>query len=155
MALPCGEQADYAAQMTLRFVRRTCTQTEIETGVTVLGAFVKDIAESLLDQENDVLEDFDASVKKTVDASVVRWKRLVDYLRSNDSPRFPVPNLRNKLDWKNVKVAKGIFDKDSSCLPDPFLLAAKAAINFSALAGKKLMPACRSLSSDDEEDCDK
>ena len=125
----------------LRFVRKTCSQREVEIGVAVLSAFVKDIAESLLDEENDVLEDFNTAVGETRDASALRWKRLVEYLRTLDSPCFPMPSLRKNMDWGTVRVAKGTFDRDSSCLPDPFLLAAKAAINFSSLVGKKLMPA--------------
>ena len=152
MALPCGERAVYAASMTLRFVRRTCSQREVEIGVAVLSAFVKDIAESLLDKENDVLEDFTTAVGETRDASALRWKRLVEYLRTLDSPCFPMPSLRENTDWETSRVAKGTFDLDSSCLPDPFLLAAKAAINFSALVGKKLMPACHTLISNGEEE---
>lgn len=152
MALPCGERAVYAARMTLQMVRRTCSQTEVEVGVAVLSAFVQDIAESLLDEENDVLQDFNTAVGETRDASALRWKSLVEYLRTLDSPCFPIPSLRNNLDWGAVRVAKGTFDRDSSCLPDPFLLAAKAAINFSSLVGKKLMPACQPLSSNEEED---
>jgi hypothetical protein len=152
MALPCGEQAVYAASMSLRYVRTTCSQSEVEIGVEVLRAFVKDIAESLLDKENDVLGDFDTTVgENTRDASALRWKGLVEYLRTRDSPCFPIPNMRNNLDWEAVRVAKGTFDRDSSCLPDPFLLAAKAAINYSSLVGKKLMPACQKSSSNGEE----
>ena len=154
MALPCGERAVYAARMTLRFVRRTCSQREVEIGFSVLSAFVKDIAESLLDEENNVLEDFNTAVGETRDASALRWKRLVEYLRTLDSPCFPMPSLRKDMDWGTVRVAKGAFDLDSSCLPDPFLLAAKAAINFSSLVGKKLMPACQTLISNGEEEGD-
>ena len=154
MVLPCGERAVYAARMTLRFVRRTCSQREVENGVAVLSSFVKDIAESLLDKENDVLEDFNTAVGETRDASALRWKRLVEYLRTLDSPCFPIPSLKKNMDWGTVRIAKGTFDRDRSCLPDPFLLAAKAAINFSSLIGKKLMPACQSFSSNGEDERD-
>ena len=125
-------------------------QTQVEVGVAVLSAFVKNIAESLLDEENDVLENCNTAVGET--RAALRWKNLVDYLRALDSPSFPIPSLRSNLDWGFVRVAKGTFNRDTSCLPDPFLLAAKAAINFSSLVGKKLMPVCQPSSSNEEEE---
>lgn len=152
MVLPCGQRAIYAARMTLPYVRSVCTPMEIQTGIQVLSSFVTDIAESLLDEDNDVLQDFNMTAENTRDPSAVRWKELVKHLRSHDSPSYPVPALKNLATWQNVKVAKGTFDKDASCLPDPFLLAAKAAINYSSLVGRKLMPACRTVSSGDSSD---
>lgn len=101
-----------------------------------------------------ICRSFTSAVGETKDASAVRWKQLVEHLRCAKSPCFTIPSLRDNLDWSGIQVGKGTFDLDSSCLPDPFLLAAKAAINYSALVGSKLMPACRPDSpiSDDEED---
>ena len=141
MAIPCGPRSRYAARMTLLHVRNICSQAQVEKGIALLNAFVKDIAESLLDKDNDVLEDFGAAVGETKDASAVRWIRLVGYLRALDAPFFPLPVLQDSIDWEAIRVAKGTFDRSTSCLPDPFLLAAKAAINFSSIVGKKLMPA--------------
>ena len=142
MVLPCGMQAPYAAAQALKYVRSTCTQKEVQDGVEILNAFVKDIAGSLLDKEHDVLEDFNLSVGDTKDISAVTWKKLVEYLRGSDSPSYPVPSLKDDLDWAKIYVAKGTFSRDTSCLPDPFLLATKAAINYSSHVRMKLMPAC-------------
>ena len=142
MVLPCGMQAPYAAAQALKYARSTCTKKQVQVGVKVLNAFVKDIAGSLLDEEHDVLEDFNVSVGDTKDISAVTWKKLVEYLRGLDLPSYPVPSLKDDLDWAKIHVAKGTFSRDNSCLPDPFLLAAKAAINYSSHVGKKLMPTC-------------
>ena len=48
-----------------------------------------------------------------------------------------------------IKVAKGTFDLNASCLPEPFLLAVNGAINFSSHVGTMLMPVCPS-----EDDCE-
>ena len=123
MVLPCGMQAG-----TLRS----------SAGVEVLSAFVQDIAGSLLDEEqHEVLEDFSVSVGDTKDVSAVTWKKLVEYLRGIDSPSYTVPSLKDGLDWAKIHVAKGTFSRDVSCLPDPFLLATKAAINYSSHVGKR------------------
>lgn len=78
----------------------------------------------------------------------------MDYLRTLDSPHFPIPALKDDLDWRTIQVAKGTFDIETSCLPDPFLLMAKAAVNFSSLVGKKLMPACKHVNFSEEADDD-
>lgn len=154
VVIPCGQRSRYAARKTLLYVRKICSKAQVELGIAVLKDFVKDIAESLLDEDNDVLEDFNSAVGETRDASALRWKRLVGYLRALDAPCFSLPVLRNDLDWEAIRVAKGAFDRNTSCLPDPFLLAAKAAINFSSLVGKKLLPACESPTFDEEEKAD-
>ena len=154
MVLPCGMQAAYAAAQTLKYARSTCTQQQVQVGVQVLSTFVKDIAGSLLDEEHDVLDDFNVSVGDTRDGSAVTWKKLVEYLRTLDSPSYPLPSLKDDLDWTKIHVAKGTFDRDTSCLPDPFLLATKAAINYSSHVGKKLMPACSISSVVDDADDD-
>ena len=154
MVLPCGIQAPYAAAQTLKYARATCTKEQVKLGVEVLSAFVKDIAGSLLDEEHDVLEDFNVSVGDTKDVSAVTWKKLVEYLRGLDSPSYPIPSLRDDLDWATIHVAKGSFSLDTSCLPDPFLLATKAAINYSSHVGKKLMPACTTSKKAEDNDDD-
>ena len=60
--------------------------------------------------------------------------------------------MRNGLNWEEVKVARARASQESS-LPDPFNMAVKAAIKFSAIMGDKVMPACpeHDLSDDDEE----
>lgn len=89
-----------------------------------------------------MLKDFDIGTGQTRDPSAVRWKELVRELRGSSHPSIAVLSLKSDLDLDHVRVAKGIFDLKTSCLPDPFLLAVKGAINFSSLVGRKLMPAC-------------
>jgi hypothetical protein len=106
----------------------------------VLCHFIKDIAESLIDLDHDNLEEVETQTSSR-DASLQRWKNLVYELRG-DGASIKIPALKDDLDWENVNVAKGRFDRDMSCLPDPFLLAVKGAINFSSFVGTKLLPAC-------------
>jgi hypothetical protein len=156
MVLPCGNRGTYAAQMAMRNVRCCCNKNEITNGIEVLRHFIKDIAESLIDEDQDILDDVNISAGSLRDPSLLRWKSLVNELRG-DRPSIQVPVLKNGLEWEKVKVAKGTFDLTASCLPDPFLLAVKAAINFSSHVGTKLMPACpmddsdSSVSEDEDE----
>ena len=149
MVLPCGQRGSYAAQMVLRNVRACCNENEIRNGIDVLRHFIKDIAESLIDDDPDVLKDVNMVAGSSTDPSLLRWKGLVNELRG-DRPSIQLPVLNDGIDWEIVKVAKGTFDLNTSCLPDPFLLAIKGAINFSSHVGTKLMPACPS--EDDSED---
>ena len=144
LVLPCGISGETAASEVLPRVRETCSELEIRTAVTTLGLFVKDIAESLLDTENDVLEEFNLTAADSKDRSALRWKQLVKHLRQSSSPSISIPELRPDMDFQTIRVAKGTFDYNDSCLPDPFLLALKGAINFSSHVGTKLMPACPS-----------
>lgn len=121
--------------------------TKSEMEFELLRHFIKDIAESLIDQDPDVLEDVDLAAGSSRDPSLLRWRGLVTELRG-DRPSIQVPVLKNGLEWESVKVAKGTFDLNSSCLPDPFLLAVKGAINFSSHVGTKLLPVCPSEDSD-------
>lgn len=113
---------------------------------------MKDIAESLLDTDNDVLEEFNFTAENTTDRSALAWKRLVQHLRQSLSPTISIPVLKPDIDFRTIRVAKGTFDFEESCLPDPFLLALKGAINFSSFAGTKLMPACSLLPEDSDDE---
>jgi hypothetical protein len=142
MVLPCGEDAQNAAKLVLQNVRCCCNEDETIIGIEVLHYFVKDIAELLLHDDLDVMEDVNKTeAGSSHDTSILNWKILVHELRGNQ-PSIQVPILKTKLKWETVKVAKGTFDLKFSCLLDPFLLAVKGAINFSSLVGTKLMPAC-------------
>jgi hypothetical protein len=156
MVLPCGEEPDLAAKMVLRNVRHCCNKTDIQKGIEVLCDFIKDIAGSLIDQDQDILEDVETETSSR-DASLRRWKNLVHELRG-DGASIQIPALKDDLEWKKVNVAMGTFDRTLSCLPDPFLLAVKGAVNFSSLVGTKLLPACPPPSDESdygsEEDAD-
>jgi hypothetical protein len=151
MVLPCGARANYAASMVLRHVRDCCNENEIRNGIAILCDFVKDIAGSLVDVDPDVLKDL-PTMGSGREPSLVRWKSLVNELRGHQQPTIQVPVLKDNLEWERVKVAKGTFDRDSSCLPDPFLLAVRGAINFSSHVGTKLMPSCPPEDSDSDSD---
>jgi hypothetical protein len=151
MVLPCGGNARFAARGVLQNVRHCCDENEISNGIEVLHHFVKDIAESLIHDDPDVLDDVDTVAGTSRDPSLVRWISLVKELRRSSRPSIQVPVLKNALKWESLKVAKGTFDL-KSCLPDPFLLAVKGAINFSSLVGTKLMPACPLDDSDSDLD---
>lgn len=142
LVLPCGVSGETAASEVLPRVRETCSELEIRTAVTTLGIFLKDIAESLLDTENDVLEEFNITGADSKDRSVLRGKQLVRHLRQSSSPTILVPALKPDINFRTIRVAKGTFDYNETCLPDPFLLALKGAINFSSHVGTMLLPAC-------------
>ena len=142
LVLPCGERGPIAAADVLQNARGSCSERELKTALSVLETFLKDIAESLIDTENDVLADFNVAASYTTDPSVVRWKKLVQELRSAAHPTIQVPKLRGGINFQTTKIAKGRLDVHTSCLPDPHLLALKGAINFSSYQGTKLMPTC-------------
>jgi hypothetical protein len=116
-----------------------------------MAIFVKDIAESLLDTDHDVLVDVDESTGGTSrDRALSAWTSLVKHLRTSSNPTFALPTLMSNIDFSAIHVAKGTLSVESSCLPDPFLLALKGAINFSSHVHTKLFPACPSEIVDDE-----
>ena len=112
-------------KMAMQNVRCHCNENEIRNGIEGLRHFIKDIAESLIDEDQDVLKDLNISAGSSRDPSLLRWNCLVNELRG-DRPSIQVSVLKNGLEWEKVKVAKGTFDLTASCLPDPFLLAVKA-----------------------------
>ena len=122
----------------------------------MLATFVHDIAESLIDVEHDIVADFDIHAGQTNDSSVYRWKELVKELRGADRPSVQIPTLKADFDFQNIRIAKGTLSRTSSCLPDPFLLVLKGAVNYSSHAGSKLMPACPPSNTDLEDfsDCE-
>ena len=152
MVLPCGPLGRQAAEDVLKYSRAHCSRDEVETAVSVLATFVHDIAESLIDVEHDIVADFDIYAGQTNDGSVYRWKELVKELRGADSPSVQIPTLKADLNFQNIRVAKGTLSRISSCLPDPFLLALKGAINYSSHAGSRLMPGCPPSKTDLVED---
>jgi hypothetical protein len=159
MVLPCGQRSKLAAKSALQNVRCRCVKKEIETGIEVLRHFIRDIAGSLVDVDQDILEDLHLGAGPSRNHSLVLWEKLVIELRSGRAS-IEIPVLKNDLKWEAVNVAKGTFSLTWSCLPDPFLLAVKAAINYSSFSGTKLMPACPrpsdesdSGSEDVDDDC--
>ena len=154
MVLPCGPLGRQAAEAVLKYSRAQCSHKEVEVAVSVLATFIHDIAESLIDLEHDVVADFDICAGQTNDRSVYRWKELVRELRGAANPSITIPTLKTDLDFQNIRVAKGTLSRISSCLPDPFLLALKGAVNYSSHTGTKLMPACSPAKVDPDSSSD-
>ena len=142
LVLPCGERGQIAAADVLQNARGSCSEQDLGTALSVLRTFLKEIAESLVDVDNDVLADFNVVARDTTDSSAVRWKNLVRELRNASYPTIRVPKLRPGINFQTIKIAKGTLDVRRSCLPDPHLLALKGAINYSSHVGTKLMPTC-------------
>ncbi|CAB9497528.1 hypothetical protein SEMRO_21_G014750.1 [Seminavis robusta] len=126
--LPFGDRGHSAATDVLSKVREVSTEREVRAAVETLAVFVKDIAESqsILDTDHDILEDFDETNGNCNHVSIVRWKALVRHLR------------------------QATVDLHDSCLADTYLVAIKAAIEFSAHVGTKLMPDCPKYESDED-----
>lgn len=83
--------------MTLRNVRACCNENQIRNGIDVLRHFIKDIAESLIDDDPDVLEDVNLVAGSSKDPSLLRWKGLVNELRG-DRPSVQLPVLKGGID---------------------------------------------------------
>lgn len=148
LVLPCGLGASYASRLVLPYARECCSKVEVETAIQVLRAFTMDIAELLIKCEDvDILKEVNMTTEYSKDVSLVRWKLLVKELQGSSQPRIELPVVKSKLDWETVKVAKGTFDLNTSCRPDPFLLAVKGAVNFSSHR-TRLMPAEEDLDLD-------
>jgi hypothetical protein len=105
MVLPCGQQGKDAAESVMRHVRYCCDVTDVQTGIEVLCHFIRDIAESLIDVDQDILEDVQIYDEYSRDPSLVRWKMLVNELRG-DQASIEIPVLKNGLEWEKVKVAR-------------------------------------------------
>jgi hypothetical protein len=142
MVLPCGDRGTYAAQNVMRHVRDCCDETEIGIGIEVLCDFIKAVAGSLIDPNQDILADVQRGAGFLPAAALVVWIDRVNALRGAGAS-IKIPKLKGDLDWKEVHVARGWFDRATSCLPDPFLLAVKGAVNVSSHNMAKLMPACQ------------
>ena len=147
LVLPCGVSGETAASEVLPRVRETCSEQEIQTAVRTLGTFVKEIAESLLDTNNDVLEEFNLTGGDSIDCSALRWKQLVQHLRQSSSPTISIPLLRPDIDFQTIRAAKGTFDYNESCLPDPFLLALVSSIASWSCTPTPPMPRSRKIKS--------
>lgn len=124
-----------------------CDREDVETATELLRCFCKAIACSV--RNDPVHESFEPEQLDASSAPITplkRWAKLKHELESQGA-RTGLPQIRADIDWANVKVAKARTSRDSS-LPDPFNMAIKAAVNFSAILGAKLLPACPEPDSD-------
>lgn len=80
--------------------------------------------------------------------SLKKWWKLKKEVLEGKHALLQVPRMKDILDWDNVKFASARASKENS-LPDPYSMAVKAAINFSAIIAAKVMPACLQSSMSD------
>jgi hypothetical protein len=138
MAISCGDDAARCAQEILLTAREVCTQKEVEKGRVILDCFLKAIASSV--KQHPVEESFEErQFQGQKNIALIKWGRLKTELEAAGAC-VEVPVQMADFDWKAMHIAKARMSLNSS-LPDPYLVAVKAAINYSAVCGKKLMPA--------------
>ena len=114
-------------------------QAKVEMGRQLVETFTKALASS--DMQHPVEENFDSNEGSTF-PSYQQWRMLLNEIRRKTNPFLvDVPRERRGVDWNRVRVAVGKAELHSS-LPDPFLLAVKAAINYSAYRNMALLPSC-------------
>ena len=99
MVLPCGPLGRQAAEDVLKYSREQCSKDEVEIAVSVLATFIRDIAESLVDMEHNIVAEFDTYAGQTNDSSVCRWKELVRELRGAANPSINQNCQRNALPY--------------------------------------------------------
>jgi hypothetical protein len=149
-----GPRKQVAASNTLLFAKGTCSSPEVALARENLKYFVKGIAAHLV--LNDVFESLPKKYFIATNTALLRWQSLVNELKGNLNPEILIPTNRGGgTTIPNVRIAKARMSTGTS-LPDPWLLLAKAAINYSASNGQELMPACCPLpeESDSEDDDD-
>jgi hypothetical protein len=152
MAITCGSGAADAAQKVLHYVRDFCSPEEIEKGRMLLEAFTRGIASSI--KQHNVTESF--TPKELRSQELVAWAALVNEIKGNEGARVFLPQALPARGLPAKPVAKAEMSRRFS-LPDPFLVAVKAAVSYSKLCGRTLMPACPEPGSDasfDDDDDD-
>lgn len=123
----------------LLHVKAECTAAEIENARDLLQTFVKGVAGSLLTK--DVRESFSKKeLNEPSNSSLQRWLRLVHRIKNQSNATIETPTALRALP-PGFHIAK-VRQSLGNSLPDPWLLMMKAAINYSAFRGTKLMPAC-------------
>jgi hypothetical protein len=156
MAITCGSRAQLAARQVLQFARDFCEAEEIEKGRILLEAFTRGIASSV--KQHDVTEAFAPNETRS-EKALAAWVTLVQEIKSDGRAKVFLPKVlssRTRRKLGDIQVAKGEMSTRFS-LPDPFLVAVKAAISYSKLCGMALMPACPDPGSDasfDDDDSD-
>jgi hypothetical protein len=143
-----GEKKELVAQETLRYAKGICSNMEIALARENLATFVKGIASHLITK--NVFESLPEKYFVAKNRSLHKWRETVRQLRAN--PRILIPTARDGAD-PHIRIAKARMTTGTS-LPDPWLLLAKSAINYTASNGQKIMPACPpdDSDSDDEDD---
>lgn len=129
----------------------TCSPDEVRKATNLLRIFYQAIACSV--RNDDVGESFrddQLDFNKGKITSLKKWWKYKKEHLDGENATIGLPQLKSDIDWDNIKIARGIASRESS-LPDPFCMAAKAAINLSAIVGAKVMPGCELALVDEEE----
>ena len=134
-----GPRKGVSAAETLLYAKGTCSPAEVALALENLTYFVKGIA------AHHVLKDVFESLRRNISLQI-RWKSLVGQLRAN--PEILIPASLDNI--PNIRIARARMSTGTS-LPDPWLLLAKSAINYSASNRQKLMPACPLTEESDSE----
>jgi hypothetical protein len=133
--------------------REKCTTSDIEKATTLIGRFAKahaDVSMGRGEAETNRLVPSDLFSNNTSDQVGVleRRTRLANTTQQlTNSNKVKVPAVRDNAAEMNYEVAKVKITKN---IPDPALVATKAAINWSSRCGQNLLPTC----SDDESEMD-
>ena len=144
LALSFGEEASSCQYQVLSTADKLIgtgneIQAKVEMGRQLVETFTKALASS--DMQHPVEENFDSNEGSRY-PPYQQWRMLLNEIRRKTNPFLvDVPRERRGVDWNRVRVAVGKAELHSS-LPDPFLLAVKAAINYSAHRNMALLPSC-------------
>lgn len=145
--------------------RKKCTLDDIETATTLLGDFVKAHADVLKGRQNgrngkqkktsplDLFQKAFSGNHHDVEREINQKKYVLENTARTELKDFKVkvPKVKNGSDnWEVMKVLLNL--RLSSTIPDPALVATKAAINWSARCGQRLLPACPAPPHTDQEE---
>ena len=144
-----GPRRQVVAQETLQYAKGHCSPEEREVARENLATFVKGIASHLITQE--VFESLPDKYFTPKNPALMRWQALVNHMRG-PNPDIFIPTALDGAD-PNILIAKARLTTGTS-LPDPWLLLAKSAINYTSSNGQNVMPACPPEVSDSEDDYD-
>ena len=146
-----GIQGEGCSEKVLKAAPSTCSRADVVKATELLSVFYKGIACSV--RNHSVGESFEPEQLDFHSAPMTdlkKWWKLKKEVLEGDSASIVIPRVRNDLNWDDVQIARARASRENS-LPDPFNMAVKAAINFSAIIGAKVMPACPDDDSSDEE----
>jgi hypothetical protein len=147
MAVTCGDQyTAWECAEHLLVYAQSCGQEEVDRGRNLLETFVKAIASSVV--HHDVTESF--TDPNPPNKELKLWLQRTEMLKKGNLRIF-LPRPIASVNLTDRGVAKGSMSLRTS-LPDPFLVAVKAAVNYSAHCGCKLMPSCPNWDSETSSD---
>ena len=139
------------AKKVLEAAPSLCDEGDIQMATELLRVFCLGIASSVRHHsvgESFATDQLDFHLPPMT--NLKKWWKLKKEFLEGERASIQVPRLKDDLNWGDVKVARARASTENS-LPDPYSMAVKAAVNFSAILGAKLMPACPEHSSSDTD----